>query len=77
MSEPVAGLPGRPADREKKLKSLIAGERGHGFAEIMPEPRTIFWKDASLAKSVSDLALSPLLCYEYANRSSCNPCCRP
>jgi hypothetical protein len=32
-------FPNHPDDREKKLKGLLAGERGSGFAEIMPESR--------------------------------------
>jgi len=40
--------PNHPEDREKKLKGLIAGERGRGFAEIMPAPQEYLLKLKSL-----------------------------
>jgi hypothetical protein len=41
-------LPNPPDDCEKRLKGLIARERGHGFAEIIPEPQAYLAKLKSL-----------------------------
>jgi len=41
-------LPNHPGDRDKKLKGLIAGERGRGFAEIIPEPKVYLQRLKSL-----------------------------
>jgi hypothetical protein len=44
-------LPNHPDDREKKLKGQLAGERGRGFAEIMPDPQAHLAKLKALIPS--------------------------